>query len=38
MLLFVAGCASQQRGFVFDVTADMREFTPPQHAGAAYFG
>ncbi len=36
-MLFVAGCGASQRGFVFDVAADMREFTAPQHPGPAYF-
>jgi len=36
-LLLAAGCAAPQRGFVFDVAADMREFAPPQHPGPAYF-
>lgn len=32
----LGGCA-RPRGFHFDVTADMRGFTPPNHAGSAYF-
>jgi hypothetical protein len=36
-LLLTFGCAAPQHGFVFAVAADMREFTPPQHAGPAYF-
>jgi hypothetical protein len=38
VLAFAAGCASRPHGFVFDVAADVREFTAPQHAGTAYFG
>jgi hypothetical protein len=35
-LLVATGCASP-RGFTFDVTADNRAFTPPDHPGPEYF-
>jgi hypothetical protein len=35
-LVVTAGCAPP-RGFHFDLTADMREYTPPKHAGPEYF-
>ncbi len=35
-ILAAAGCAGP-RGFTFDVTADSRQFTLPEHAGPAYF-
>lgn len=34
--LLVVGCAGP-RGFEFDVAADMRMFTPPEHPGPAHF-
>jgi hypothetical protein len=35
-LVVAAGCAPP-RGFHFDLTADMRDFTPPGHPGPGYF-
>lgn len=36
LALTIAGCA-RPAGFSFDVTADMRSFTAPDHPGSAYF-
>ncbi|MCK4343068.1 MAG: metallophosphoesterase [Phycisphaerae bacterium] len=33
----LGGCASE-RGFHFDIAADMRNFTPPEYPGPRYFG
>lgn len=34
--ILVAGCASP-RGFHFDIAADVRNYTPPEHPGPEYF-
>lgn len=31
------GCGPPRQGFVFDVAADMRCYTPPEYAGSKYF-
>jgi hypothetical protein len=36
LLLLAAGCEAPGR-FTFDVTCDSRQYTPPEHVGAAYF-
>ncbi len=35
LFLAAAGCATPR--YTFDVTADMRSYTPPEHAGPSYF-
>jgi hypothetical protein len=37
LLAVLAGGCAQPHGFSFDVTADMRYFTAPDHPGSAYF-